>query len=516
VIEGIMTEFLFQDEATDNVQESPSVSEKYWRILIVDDDETVHQVTRLVLADAEIEGRKLDLVSAFSKEEAKALLEQDSDFSIAFVDVVMESDHAGLELVEWIRNDLKNQNIRLILRTGQAGTVPEAKVIKAFDINDYKEKTDFTSGKMITSVYAGIRAYRDIMTIQHSLDAFKNLISATHDLLKINQLRVFGSAALNHLLILMEVESSALYIARHQLHYDDELTDMIIACTGKYEAICDNLNSADEISESVKQKISDAFKRKSHYCDDDCFIGYYETTNSSESVLYIEFEGANEHFKAQLAEIYATNVALILEGLFRRVEIEREHQSLLYTIGDAIEPGHKDSKGHVKRVAACSELMASKLHLSNKYIEGLKLAASMHDIGNILIPEEILTKPSPLNDDEWRIVKTHTKLGGRLFARSSDSINQLASRIALHHHENWDGSGYPDGLMGKSIPLEARIVAIADVFDVLAIDRCYAPKWPEDKIKAYMIAQKGIKFEAKLIDVLIANYQEFTELRGIN
>lgn len=510
-----MTEFLFQDEVNDNESEGTTILEKCWRILIVDDDDSVHQVTRLVLADAEIEGRKLELVSAFSKEEAKTLLEQERDFSIAFVDVVMETDHAGLDLVDWIRNDLKNQSIRLILRTGQAGTVPEAKVIKAYDINDYKEKTDFTSGKMMTSVYAGIRAYRDIMTIQQSLDAFKSLIAATHDLLKINQLRVFGSAALNHLLILMEVESSALYIARHQLHYGDELTDMIIACTGKYESNCDNLNSADEISDSVKQKINEAFKRKSHHCDNDCFIGYYETTNNSESVLYIEFEGANEHFKAQLAEIYATNVALILEGLIRRVEIEREHQSLLYTIGDAIEPSLKNSDGHVKRVAAYTELMASKLNLSNKYIEGLKLAAPMHDIGNILIPEEILTKPTPLDDDEWRIVKTHTKLGGRLLARSSDSINQLAARIALHHHENWDGSGYPDGLKGESIPLEARIVGIADVFDVLAIDRCYAQKWSEDKIKAYMIEQKGIKFEAKLIDVLVEHYQEFIALREL-
>jgi len=467
------------------------------------------------LADAEIEGRKLELVSAFSKEEAKTLLLEKDDFSIAFVDVVMETDHAGLELVQWIRNDLKNQNIRLILRTGQAGTIPEAKVIKEFDINDYKEKTDFTSGKMMTSVYAGIRVYRDIMTIQQSLDAFKNLIAATHDLLKINQLRVFGSAALNHLLILMEVESSALYIARHQLHYDDQLTDMIIACTGKYESNCDSLNAADEVSDSVKQKINEAFTRKSHHCDDDCFIGYYETTNNSESVLYIEFEGANEHFKAQLAEIYARNVALILEGLIRRVEIEREHQSLLYTIGDAIEPSHINNQGHVKRVAAFSELMASKLDLSHEYIEGLKLAAPMHDIGNMMIPEDILTKLGPLEDDEWRMVKTHTRLGARLFARSSDSINQLAARIALHHHEHWDGSGYPDELMGESIPLEARIVGIADVFDVLAIDRCYGQKWSEEEIKAYMIEQKGIKFEAKLIDVLIQHYQEFAALRDL-
>ena len=227
-----MSDFIFQDEVEDEIIDLPSKSNKVWRILIVDDDESVHQVTRLVLADADIEHRRLDIVSAFSSKEAKEILLKDNSFCMAFVDVVMETDHAGLELVEWIRNDLKNKNIRLVLRTGQAGSAPEAKVIKEFDINDYKEKTDFTANKMITTVYASIRAYRDIVTIQRSLDAFKQLIEATHDLLKINQLKNFGSAALNHLLALMNVESSALYIARTQTDFEHKSTSSIIACTG--------------------------------------------------------------------------------------------------------------------------------------------------------------------------------------------------------------------------------------------------------------------------------------------
>ena len=184
-----MSNFIFQDEIEEEIEEPQYKSDKFWRILVIDDDEAVHQVTRLVLADAEIENRKLDIVSAFSSKEAKEIMLNDDSFCMAFVDVVMETDHAGLELVEWIRKEHKNQTIRLVLRTGQAGSAPEAKVIKEFDINDYKEKTDFTANKMITTVYASIRAYRDIITIQRSLDAFKMLIEATHDLLKINQLK---------------------------------------------------------------------------------------------------------------------------------------------------------------------------------------------------------------------------------------------------------------------------------------------------------------------------------------
>ncbi|WP_448213445.1 response regulator [Colwellia sp. MEBiC06753] len=509
-----MNKFIFKDEAPEEVS-TKKPEQKYWRILVVDDDESVHQVTKLVLADAEIEHRKLELVSVYSSQEAQALLKKDNSFAMAFIDVVMETDHAGLELVQWIRNELKNQAIRLVLRTGQAGTAPEAKVIKEFDINDYKEKTDFTSGKMVTTVYAGIRAYRDIMTIQRSLDAFKKLIAATHDLLKVKHIRSFGSAALQHLLSLMNVESSALYIARNQLEIDSQTTNMIIACTGKYISESDSLEKSD-IDEDVKQRITDTFKRKSHYSDENCFIGYYETSSNAASVLYIEYENDAEHFKANLAELYATNVALILEGLTRQHQVENTQKELLYIVGEAIEAKSKETGAHVQRVALICELFAQKLGLSEQFIDAIKLAAPLHDIGKVAIPERILNKPGKLNDEEWAIMKTHAEVGSDMLAKSTAGIAKLSARLAHYHHENWDGSGYPDGLAGENIPLEARIMAVADVFDALGSKRCYTEKWQEQDIKDFIQAQRGIKFEPKLVDILFDNYQEFTEIRSLH
>ncbi len=507
-----MNTFLFKDEPEEEVTPTRKI-DKFWRVLIVDDDESVHQVTRLVLSGAKVEGRKLELVSVFSKAEAKELLSHDRNFCMAFVDVVMESDHAGLELVEWIRNDLKHQAIRLVLRTGQAGTAPEAKVIKEFDINDYKEKTDFTSGKMMTTVYAGIRAYRDIMTIQRSLDAFKQLIVATHDLLQINQLRSFGSAALNHLLTLMDIESSALYIARNQIDFDQEVTNMILACTGKYVSESDSLDNSD-IDPKVKKLIIQTFEDKSHFSNEECFVGYYETAANSASVLYIEFETDHEHFRANLAELYATNVALILEGLTKQHEIEKTQKDLINIVSEAIEARSKETGAHVQRVALICELFAHKLGLPKHYIDALKLAAPLHDIGKIAIPEEILHKPGSLDEEEWGVMKTHAEVGSHLLSKSSASISKLGARLAHYHHENWDGSGYPDGLIGTEIPLEARIMGVADVFDALGSKRCYKEKWDEDKIKEFILSQKGIKFEPKLVDILVENYSEFTKIRS--
>ncbi len=507
-----MSDFIFKDEPLETDPIKNQKTQKKWRILVVDDDDSVHKVTKLVLADAEIENRGLDIVSVYSMDEAKKALLNDDDFCMALVDVVMETDHAGLELVQWIREDLKNQAIRLVLRTGQAGTAPEAKVIKDFDINDYKEKTDFTSNKMITTIYASIRAYRDIMTIQRSLDAFKKLIATTQDLLKVNQLKSFGSAALSNLLALMNVDSSALYIARTQIDYDQRATNLIIACTGKYVCESDSIESSD-IADEVKEKIQQAFINKSHYCDDTCFVGYYQAAVNAASVLYVEFEDDNEHFKASLAEVFATNVALILEGLTKQKEIEKTHKELLFIVGEAVEARSKEIGAHVQRVAIICELIAQKLGLSTAFIEAIRLAAPLHDLGKIAMPEHILHKPGKLVGDEWKIMQTHAQVGGDILAKSTVSVSKLASRLAHYHHENCDGSGYPEGLSGEDIPIEARIMAIADVFDALGSSRCYKKAWSDDKIKAYLIEQKNIKFEDTLVDIMVDDFERFTDIR---
>lgn len=510
-----MSKFIFKDEEdTLFSEESPKVPQKTWRILVVDDDESVHIVTKLVLADAIIEKRSLELVSVYSAAEAQALLLRDSDFCMAFVDVVMETDHAGLELVEWIRNELKNQEIRLILRTGQAGTAPESKVIREFDINDYKEKTDFTAGKMTTTVYASIRAYRDIMTIKRSLNGFKNLLTSTHDLLKINQFKLFGSAALTHLLTLMDLESSALYIARKELDFDLSIHDKIIACTGKYVSESSSLENS-EISLDVQTLIEQAFNDKQHYLGSDCFVGFYQTAPNVSSVLYIEFEDDVEKFRSHFAELFVTNIALTLENLTKHYEIEQTQKDLLHIVGDAIEAKGKTTGKYVKRIAMICCFIAEKLGLAPDFINAIRLSAPLHDIGKLAIPDEILKKPSTLNNDEWGIMQTHALAGGALLERSKASAAKVGAKIALYHHENWDGSGYPEGLAGKEIPIEARIMAIVDVYDSLGAIHCYKEAWSEEKIKAYILENKSKKFDPEIVDLFIEHYATISNIETL-
>ncbi|CAO3410264.1 diguanylate cyclase [Azospirillum largimobile] len=166
-------DLLFDDEQAEPSSDRPSTGEAPWPVLVVDDDEQVHAMTRVLLNDFEFEGRRFTIVSAFSAAEARAILAERTDLPVVLLDVVMETHDAGLRLVHHIRRDLGNRHIRIILRTGQPGQAPEREVIVAYDINDYKSKAELTAQKLFTSLIGAVRGWRDLVTIEtlnHSLE----------------------------------------------------------------------------------------------------------------------------------------------------------------------------------------------------------------------------------------------------------------------------------------------------------------------------------------------------------
>lgn len=154
-----------------------------WKVLVVDDEEEVHQATRLVLSDFEFEGRKLEFISAYSGQEAKKAMEDNLDTALILLDVVMENPQAGLDVVRHIRREVQNRLVRIILRTGQPGQAPEREVITDYDINDYKQKTDLTSTKLFTTVTTAIRSYRDLVAVDEARRAMNLLaMSVAHQI----------------------------------------------------------------------------------------------------------------------------------------------------------------------------------------------------------------------------------------------------------------------------------------------------------------------------------------------
>jgi CheY-like chemotaxis protein len=167
-------ELLFAD--ADPALAQPA-SEAAWKVLIVDDEEQIHAVTKMVLSDFRFRDKPLAFLSAFSGAQGREVLRDQPDVAVVFLDVVMETEHAGLDLAKEIREGLGNRFVRIILRTGQPGQAPERRVIVDYDINDYKEKSELTSQKLFSSMVTALRSYQDIMTIETSRRVLENIIS---------------------------------------------------------------------------------------------------------------------------------------------------------------------------------------------------------------------------------------------------------------------------------------------------------------------------------------------------
>lgn len=194
-------------------------------------------------------------------------------------------------------------------------------------------------------------------------------------------------------------------------------------------------------------------------------------------------------------------------------ELEDTQREIIYRMGEIGETRSKETGNHVKRVAEYSKLLGKLCGLKQNDIDIIFMASPMHDIGKVGIPDSVLNKPGKLNEEEWEIMKEHSELGYNILKNSKREILKAAAIISYHHHEKWNGSGYPQGLKEEEIHIFGRITAIADVFDALGSDRCYKKAWELDKILELFKEQKGKHFDPKLIELFFDNLDEFLKIR---
>jgi PAS domain S-box-containing protein len=194
-------------------------------------------------------------------------------------------------------------------------------------------------------------------------------------------------------------------------------------------------------------------------------------------------------------------------------ELEATQQEVIYRMGEIAESRSKETGNHVRRVAAYSRLLALKYGLDKKESDLIGSASPMHDIGKVGIPDSILQKPGPLNDEEWEIMRTHAMLGYTILQNSTRPLLQAAAIIAKEHHEKYDGTGYPLNLKGRDIHLYARIVAVADVFDALSHDRCYKKAWEDVAVFEFFENERGKHFDPQIVDLFLNAKEDFLAIR---
>ena len=490
----------------DDTVTTATKKERVWTVLIVDDEPDIHEVTKLALSGFEFEKKKCRFISAYSAKEAKEVLENTPNIALALVDVVMETDDAGLNLVNYIRNDLKNRLIRVILRTGQPGQAPEEKVIHDYDINDYKGKSELTTQKLYTSVLTSLRTYRDMIAIEKNRQGLKKIISSSSSIEKVSSLKDFLSAVLEQLASLLHLndydtdENMPSFMAAI---IEDKCIQ--IAGSGRFASVTESIFQEEE-NAHIRPLVMEARESGEDIYRDGYYVLYRPSLlDYNGFVLYMEVEEL-EQMDKDLIHLFFEKATIAFENAILTDEIEATQREIIFTISEIAEQRSNETGQHVKRVALYSKLLAESCELSPIEINNIFIAAPMHDIGKMAIPDYVLKKPGKLDDEEMKIMKTHASVGYDMLKSSKRDILKMSAVIANEHHEKYDGSGYPRGLKGEEINIYARIVALADVFDALGSRRVYKEKWDMEDILDYVKAQRGKHFDPRIVDLFLENF----------
>jgi response regulator RpfG family c-di-GMP phosphodiesterase len=508
-------ELLFFAEEESNIVDLP-VSLDKWKILIVDDEPEIHNVTKMVLREVSFEGKSLEFISAYSAKEALELIPNLTNLAMILLDVVMETEDAGLRLVQDIRKGLQNETVRIVLRTGQPGKAPEFEIITQYDINDYKEKTELTLPKLFTTVISCLRSYRDITKIAKSKKSLEKIIKCSPELFEFKNMQNFASAMLKQLISILELDETAGHFSLSSMYSsrDSDEDIVILAGTGEYskyqEKKAHELLHAKEI-----EQIKIAFEKKLTVFPANKYLGYFKSRTGRENVVYLNGANNLSEMDKYLITLYNNYMSTAFDNIQLNEENNIIMQEMIFKLGDLVDLRSQETNFHVKRVAEYSRCLANLYGIAENDIEMLYIAAPLHDVGKIGVPDYVLNKPGKLTQEEFEIMKTHCQIGEEVLEGSSRPIMKLAAIIASQHHERYNGQGYPRGLKEEEIHIAARIVSIADVFDALNTNRVYKQAWSSDQIIAYFNQELGNSFDPVLTKLFLENIEEFNKINEL-
>jgi diguanylate cyclase (GGDEF)-like protein len=287
----------------------------YWNVLLVDDDEEIHAVTRLALADLIVNERKLKFFHAYSGKEALQMIESmGSSLAIILLDVVMETDDAGLRVAQAMRTELGLLEPRIILRTGQPGYAPEESVIKDYDINDYKTKTELTRSKLVTTIIASLRSYQQILTINQSRIGLKKIIASAANLLEEHSVKDFCEGVVTQISSLIGLNAGGVVCARAGSVLDKEDDGVyILGAAGEFATyINERLDSLH--NEKIVHVVNDCLLQRQHIYENDYTV-LYLNSSGYEAAVYLQIGTKISHDHQQLLEVFLSSISVGYENV---------------------------------------------------------------------------------------------------------------------------------------------------------------------------------------------------------
>lgn len=477
-----------------------------WKVLVVDDEPDVRRLTALNLRGFQFSGRPLELIEAGSAAEAKEKLKAHPDLAMALVDVVMETDDAGLKLVEHIRTELGNRMIRLVIRTGQPGVAPERFVIDNFDIDDYKDKTELTVQKLYTTVRTALKGYRDLQTIELNRIGLSRILDVTPELynLHIDQLEDYFRGVLMQIIGICNLGHSGMISTIDGLVATMEGKDIRIrAGIGDFDGTAEGEQRLHEIADLCSMAVL------SHEVPGELRRGAMvvplQIKNEVLGFVYLESGTELSHDDRELIKVMANQCAAALDNFRLHHSLEESYDEAIDMLAQVAEFKDSATGTHIRRMQEYTRRTARALGCPDEEAALYAKASRLHDVGKVGIPDNILRKPGKLTAEEFAVMQRHTRIGDTVLARSPSLA--VARVVAKSHHERWDGSGYPEGIAGEQIPFSARVVAVADVFDALVSTRPYKSPWAADTAAAEIEAGSGTHFDPKVAAAFLGLYR---------
>ena len=299
----------------------PAEAPRRWKIVVIDDDPAVHDGTRFALYDYTLHGQGLDIVSAYSAEQGRAVLREHGDAAIVLLDVVMENETAGLDLVDFIRNELKNETVRIILRTGQPGQAPERHVIVDYDINDYKAKTELTADKLFTAITAALRSHQQLQKLVETRRGLEIIIDAASTLFDFRSMQRLAEGVLTQIASLLNVDCAGILVLREARNGE---AFSILAGSGCYRQYTGSRGLNPELQQLVEQ----AFARRRHAFHARRSLLYIRTSVGREIVVMVETARQLSETDRALVEVFCSKLSVAFENVILYEELQAANAGL--------------------------------------------------------------------------------------------------------------------------------------------------------------------------------------------
>ncbi len=366
-----------------------------WKIAIIDDDHAVHDGTRFALSDYRLNGQGLEILSAYSAADGRQLLRSHPDVAVVLLDVIMETDTAGLDLVEFIREDLKNETVRIILRTGQPGQAPERRVIVDYDINDYKAKTELTADKLFTALTAALRSYLQLQRMVETRRGLEIIIEAASALFDFRSMQRLAEGVLTQVSSLLNVDCAGILVLREPDYSQEGFS--VLAGSGCYSRFIGS-DLSEILDQDLRRLVQEAFTRRRHEFSPQRSVLYIQTLSGREVVVVLEAARQLSDTDRALVEIFCSRFSIAFDNVILYEQLQRANAGLEERVAERTQ----DLTTANRRLAA----QWARLRQANSFKSEI-LGTVAHDLKNPLsvilgrteILKELIAKSGALNGE---------------------------------------------------------------------------------------------------------------------